>query len=153
MKLYIETSVPNMLLHDDAPDKKQVTKLFVEWLRLSAHEPFVSPVVIKEIARTQSPRREALEQAVLELRATLLDVTPEVEVLAEQYSQARIVPSRFQNDLLHVAVAVCYRLDIIVSWNMKHLANPNKVALINAVNRQNGWPLIRIHTPKEMVGL
>jgi hypothetical protein len=54
---------------------------------------------------------------------------------------------------LHVAVAVCHRLDMIVSWNMKHLANPNKVALINAVNRQHGRPLMRIHTPQEVIGL
>jgi predicted nucleic acid-binding protein len=151
--LYIETSVPNMLLHDDAPDKKQITKLFVEWLRLSAHEPFVSPLVFKEIARTRSSRRELLEQVVLELRASLLDMTPEVEVLAGQYMAARIIPARFQADLLHVAVAVCHRLDMIVSWNMKHLANPKKVALINAVNRQQGRPLMRIHTPKEVIGL
>jgi len=153
MKLYIETSVPNMLLHDDAPDKKQITKLFVEWLRLSAHEPFVSAVVVREIGRTRSPRRELLEQALRELRASLLDVTPEAEVLAGQYAEARIVPARFRDDLLHVAVAVCHRLDMIVSWNMKHLANPNKVALINAVNRQYGRPLMRIHTPKEVIGL
>jgi len=153
MNLYVETSVPNMLLHDDAPEKKQITELFVQWLRLSAHEPFISPVMIREIARTQSPRRELLEKAVLELQATVLDVTPQVEVLAGQYAQARIVPARFQDDLLHVAVAVCYRLEMIVSWNMKHLANPRKVALINAVNRQQGWPLMRIHTPQEVIGL
>lgn len=153
MKLYIETSVPNMLLHDDAPDKKQITKLFVEWLRLSEHAPFLSPVVIREIGRTQSPRRELLEQVLGEMRASVLDVTPEVEVLAGQYAAARIIPARFQDDLLHVAVAVCHRLDMIVSWNMKHLANPHKVSLINAVNRQNGRPLMRIHTPKEVIGL
>ena len=145
MKLYIESSIPNMLLHDDAPDKKKITELFVQWLRLSVHESFISPVVITEIARTRSPRRELLEKALLEFRAALLDVTPEVEVLAAQYAGARIVPARFQDDLRHVAVAVCHRLDMIVSWNMKHLANPNKVALINAVNRQYGRPLIRIH--------
>jgi hypothetical protein len=153
MKLYIETSVPNMLLHDDAPDKQEITKLFVEWLRLSAHEPFISPVVLMEIGRTQSPRRELLEQVLHELRASLLDVTREVEALVVQYTEARIVPERFRDDLLHVALPVCYRLDMVVSWNMKHLANPNKVALINAVNRQHGRPLMRIHTPKEVMGL
>ena len=151
--MYIETSVPNMLLHDDAPDKKRITELFVGWLELSAHEPFVSPVVTREISKTRSPRKELLEKVVLELRATMLDVTAEVEILTRQYAQARIIPARFQDDLLHVAVAVCYRLDMIVSWNMKHLANPNKVALINAVNRKQGWPLMRIHTPQEMLGL
>jgi len=66
-------------------------------------------------------------------------------------------PESYQHDFrtmaLHVAMAVCHRADMIVSWNMKHLANPNKVALINVVNRQNGWPLIRIHTPQEVLGL
>ncbi|MGD0783374.1 MAG: hypothetical protein ABSA30_11005, partial [Candidatus Aminicenantales bacterium] len=28
-----------------------------------------------------------------------------------------------------------------------------QVALINAVNREQGWPLIRIHTPQEVMGL
>ena len=153
MKLYIETSVPNMLLHNDAPEKKQITELFVQWLRLSAHEPFVSPVMIKEIAKARSPRRELLEKVVLELRATMVEVASEAEVLAWQYAAARVVPARFQDDLLHVAVAVCHRLDMIVSWNMKHLANPKKVALINAVNRRQGWPPIRIHTPQEVMGL
>ena len=41
---------------------------------------------------------------------------------------------------------------MIVSWNMKHLANPNKVARINEVNRLYGWPLMRIRTPKRADG-
>jgi hypothetical protein len=90
---------------------------------------------------------------VVEFRATLLGLPPESEVLAQRYAEARIIPVRFQNDLVHVAVAVCQRMDMIVSWNMRHLANPNKVALINAVNREQGWPLIRIHTPQEVMGL
>jgi hypothetical protein len=153
MKLYIETSVPNMLLHDDAPDKKRITELFVEWLRLSEHTRFISPVTIREIAKTRVPRRARLETALVEFAATMVPVTVEAELLAQQYTAARIIPARFQDDLLHAAVAVCARLDMIVSWNMKHLANPKKVALINAVNRQEGWPLIRIHTPQEVMGL
>jgi hypothetical protein len=153
MKLYIETSVPNMLLHDDAPEKKRITELFVEWLQLSEHKLFVSPVLTEELARTQRPRRDSLEKVVRDLRPTMLSVTTEAELLAGHYAAARIVPARFQDDLLHVAVAVCHRLDMIVSWNMKHLANPNKVARINEVNRLYGRPLIRIHTPKEVMGL
>jgi hypothetical protein len=71
----------------------------------------VSAVVVKEIARTRSPRRELLEQVLRELRASLLDVSPEVEVLAGQYAVAGIVPARFQDDLLHVCASVhCYGL-------------------------------------------
>ena len=153
MKLYIETSVPNMLTHDDAPDKMRITALFMQWVDLSSHELFISPVLLNEIARTPGPRRGLLEKTVRELGATLVAVSAEAEELARHYAAARIVPARFQDDALHVAVAVCHRADMIVSWNLKHLANPNKVALINVVNRQNGWPLIRIHTPQEVLGL
>jgi predicted nucleic acid-binding protein len=153
MKLYIETSVPNMLLHGDAPDKQRITELFLEWLRLSEHEPFISPVVMREIARARSPRRERLERAVVAFGATMLPLTDEAMLLAGDYEAARIVPAKFQDDLLHVAVAVCHRLDMVVTWNMEHLANLNKVARINATNRRQGWPLIRIHTPQEVLGL
>ena len=153
MKLYIETSVPNMLTHNDAPDKMRITALFMQWIALSSHELFISPVLLKEIARTPGPRRALLEKTVRELGATMVAVSAEAEELARHYASAQIVPARYQDDALHVAVAVCHRTDMIVSWNMKHLANPNKVALINVVNRQNGWPLIRIHTPQEVMGL
>ena len=105
------------------------------------------------MARTRSPRREQLAQAVVALQATMLDVTPEALELARHYHAARVVPPRFQDDLLHVAVAVCQRMEMIVSWNMKHLANPNRVTRINAVNRAYGWPMMRIHTPQEVLGL
>jgi hypothetical protein len=142
-----------MLLHDDAADKQRITKLFLEWLRLSEHDPFISPVVTREIAKARSPRRARLERAVVAFAATMLSVTDEAILLAGDYEAARIIPAKFQEDLLHVALAVCHRLDMVVTWNMEHLANPNKFARINAVNRPQGWPLIRIQTPQEVLGL
>ena len=82
-----------------------------------------------------------------------LPITEEAEKLRAHYLRARILPARFQDDLLHVAVAVCHGTDMIVSWNMKHLANPNKVARINAASQEQGWPVMRIHTPREVLGL
>ena len=58
---------------------------------------------------------------------------------------------RFLDDALHVAVAVCNRLDGVVSWNMDHLANMRRVERINRINLRYGLPPIRIHTPKEVM--
>ena len=49
MKLYIETTVPNFLYADDAPDKQEATRLFFDWLRMSADELFISKLVEDEI--------------------------------------------------------------------------------------------------------
>jgi len=153
MRLYIETTVPNFLFADDAPEKREITNVFVQWLRLGPHEIHSSQLVFEEIARAQAPLRAKLEQALEAMRPKLLPVTEEARKLAQDYLADGILPSRFKDDLLHVATAVCHRLDMVVTWNMKHLAHPGKVARINAINRLQSWPMVRIHTPKEVLGL
>lgn len=61
--------------------------------------------------------------------------------------------ARVANDakIIAVSLAVCHALDVVVSWNMKHLVNVRKVQRINAVNLRYGLPAIRIHTPEEIV--
>jgi predicted nucleic acid-binding protein len=153
MKLYIETTVPNFLFADDALEKREITKLFAQWLRLGPHEIHTSELVFAEIARAQAPLRARLEQALEAMQPKLLPVTEEARKLAQDYLKAGILASRFKDDLLHVATAVCHRMDMVVTWNMKHLAHPGNVVRVNAVNRLQGWPMIRVHTPKEVLGL
>lgn len=145
--------MPNFLLADDAPEKREITELFANWLRLGPHEIYTSELVLTEIARAQEPLRSRLEQALNAMQPAMLSVTDEALELARKYLEAGILPFRFSEDLLHVATAVCHRLDLVVTWNMKHLARPAKVIRLNAINRLQAWPMIRIHTPKEMLGL
>jgi hypothetical protein len=77
----------------------------------------------------------------------------ECSVLADEYVRAGIIPARFKNDALHVAVAVWQKLEVVVSWNMAHLVNVRKIERINAVNARSGLPPIRIHTPEEVLDL
>jgi len=153
MKLYIETSVPNMLFHDDAPDKQQVTKVFFPWLQICPHQLCVSPLVEQELDRAPEPRRRQLRAALLALPLTSLPITPAAEDLAEAGVTAGAIPRRFEDDALHLAIAICHGVDIVVSWNMKHLVNPRRVAQINAVAIRYGYDPIRVQTPQEVMGL
>ncbi len=63
------------------------------------------------------------------------------------------LPARYRNDALHVAIAVLNRLDVVVTWNMKHLANVRRIENINRSNLVMGLAPIRIHTPEEVIGL
>jgi hypothetical protein len=151
MKLYIETSVPNMLFHDDAPDLRRMTVEFFEWAKLCSDEFFTSGVTEEEISRAPAVLRAKLVTALRSLRPQLLNADAEARGLAQMYLRAGILPPRFSDDALHVAVAVCHRMDVIVSWNMKHLANMRRVDQINRLNLQYGLPSIRIHTPTEVI--
>jgi hypothetical protein len=54
---------------------------------------------------------------------------------------------------VHVALAVLNNLDVVVTWNMKHLANVRRIEGINRTNLAMRLPLIRIHTPEEVIDL
>ncbi len=153
MKLYLETSVPNMLFHDDAPDKQQVTKVFFPWLQICPHQLCVSPLVEQELDRAPEPRRRQLRAALRTLPLVSLPITAEPEDLAEAVVAAGPIPRRFEDDALHLAVAICQGVDVVVSWNMKHLVYPRRVAQVNAVAVKHGYGRIRVQTPREIMGL
>ncbi len=153
MKLYIETTVPNFLFTEDAPEKRRATEVFFEWLRVSPDELFISKLVEGEIALCPEPKRTRMIQVLQRLPLSVLPVPSECSALADDYIKAGIIPARFKNDALHVAVAVWHKLDIVVSWNMSHMVNVRKVDRINAVNERLGWPRIRVHTPEEVLEL
>lgn len=57
----------------------------------------------------------------------LLALTREVEEFAKILVTDRVMPAPSNSgDALHVAAATIHRMDYILTWNVKHLANPNK---------------------------
>lgn len=64
---------------------------------------------------------------------------------------AGVVPAKKRDDARHVAIATVARLEILVSWNHRHLANERKRILFNEVNRLAGYEELAIHTPFEVM--
>lgn len=151
MKLYLETTVPNFLFHDDAPEKQAVTKDFFAWLHVCPDELFTSRVAVEEIQRTAGPKRQRMLDALNDLPLTVLDTTPEALGLARVYVLRGVVPERFFNDALQIAIAVCHSIDVVVTWNMQHMAKVRKIEQINHINLEYGLPAVRIHTPEEVL--
>ena len=102
-----------------------------------------------------------LREAPESVRARLLDIpeahqivladTPEADALAEAYLAHGIVGPGSRSDALHVALATIGRVDVLVSWNFRHIVNLGRIRLFNAVNLEQGYGLIEIRTPKEVL--
>lgn len=73
MRLYLETTVPNFLFAEDAPDKRRATEVFFDWLRVASDELFVSTLVEDEIVACSEPKRS---QMISVLRGLPLRVLP-----------------------------------------------------------------------------
>ena len=50
-----------------------------------------------------------------------------------------------------MALTTIGRVDVLVSWNFRHIVNLGRIRLFNAVNLEQGYGLIEIRTPKEVL--
>ena len=77
----------------------------------------------------------------------LLPLTSEADGLASACLNQRVVSAHYEGDAYHVAVCTVARIDFLVSWNFKHLANVRRETGFNAVNLSQGYPPVRIVAP------
>ena len=137
LKLYLDTSTISHLFADDTPDKMRDTHLLWEDVENDKYEIFVSPVTMDEIENCNEPKRSQMFERLGQIQFQILGKTDEVDRLAEEYIKGGVLSENSYADCLHIAFAVVYNCDIIVSWNFKHLVNYktiNKVKVVNAIN-------------------
>ncbi len=80
----------------------------------------------------------------------LLELSTDALELAARYAAHQIVPVRFRNDMLHIALATVANADIVVSWNFRHIVRFDKIRQFNAVNLEAGYKALAIHSPREV---
>ena len=149
LRLYLDTSVPNFVFAEDAPDKQEITKLLFAPHTRQKYEFYISAVVIREIERAPIEKQKQLI-TILE-GSELLDLTKETEALAQQYLSRGIIPKKSDEDARHVAIATIHHMDAVVSWNFKHLVNIRRIRLINLLNEELGYRQIQIVSPQEVI--
>jgi hypothetical protein len=91
-----------------------------------------------------------LFSATLEGPTKYVNVTSEVESLADTYISEKVVGETSFADCAHIALATINKADILASWNFKHIVNIDRIRGYNAVNLKLGYPMIEIRTPKEI---
>lgn len=150
-KIYLETSVFNFVFTDDAPDKKADTLKLFEEIRKGKLEPYTSAYVISELEAAQQPKRDCMLQLIPEYGIQMLEKSDEAVRLAKIYAAESIVPEKYIADAYHIAVASVNELDVIVSWNFKHIVKMKTIKLTESVNLKQGYKKMMIHSPTEVI--
>ena len=137
MRIYLDTSVPSTYFDDRTPDRQAVTRDFWDKALLHGHELQISEIVILEIA--QNPNEEKRKK-VLELVRDLPELKqgPEVIVLAKEIVDANLVPAGKIEDAIHLALSALHRVDVLVSWNFRHIVNLKMRQQLPLVLAKNG---------------
>jgi len=147
--VYVETTISSAYV-SSRPDPASVHRREAtrEWWReqLKRYEPCVSDAVFLELEKGVWPGKEDAIRLVSPLERLLID--EEVAAVARRYVEERLVPTDVGGDALHLAVACVHELDYLLTWNIRHLANPNKLDHLTVINRRLGLLTPRIVTPE-----
>ena len=141
LKIYLDTSVINFLFADDVPELKRITEEFFDnYVGQEKYLVYISDVVIREIEKTVDKTKEVRLLGIIKKYALrILTLDKEFDTLAQVYLKAKIVPQRKIEDAQHIAIATRNQMDILLSWNFKHLANIQKQLDVKIVNEKEGY--------------
>lgn len=112
-------------------------------------KPVVSSLVSLEIAGAVEEIK-TIYAGLLSLDHELLEVTDEAISLADAYTERSILTPKYYNDGLHIAVATIGEVDVLVSWNFRHIVHFDKIRMFNATNMDLGYKSLQIYSPREV---
>ena len=85
-------------------------------------------------------------------RRTYRDRGQDCKALAKALVADQAIPQQFPEDALHIAIAAVHRVDVIVTWNFKHINNPATRGKIRQSIERQGYSCPEICSPDEFMG-
>jgi predicted nucleic acid-binding protein len=147
-RFYFDTSVFGGIY--DAEFEKETTLLF-EKVALGQITCVYSNLTESELANAPDRVQDFFQDLKSEHKE-VIRVTPEALKLAQTYIHENVIGQTSLDDCIHIAIATSSKVDILVSWNFKHIVNVYRIRGYNSVNLQLGYSTIDIRSRKEIVG-
>lgn len=151
---YLETTIPSYLTSRPSRDlvvsaHQQLTHDWWATARESV-DLFISEAVLEEI-RVGDPE-VAVQRLSIVQDLPVLEVNEEAERLASIYAR-RLGLHDAAADILHIAVTVVYKLDYLVTWNCKHIANAQVIHRLMIINQELEVATPVIATPEFLLDI
>ncbi len=150
LRLYLDTSVLGALCDPGPEERIRATRRLLDGLSGGVWEGFISALVLEEVSRAPETVRQIIAKELQESPFPVLEESVESIALARAYVEAGAVPSQYEDDARHIAVATVNEVKVIVSWNFRHMVNIERKRKINSVNLREGFPLIDLVSPWEV---
>ncbi|ASF44827.1 type II toxin-antitoxin system VapC family toxin [Methylovulum psychrotolerans] len=152
-RVYIETSVVSYLTARPSNNTirsacQQITQAWWDSGRLTVAS-YISPYVVEE-ASAGDPIAAA--ERIGALRALhVLPITDEIPQLAEFLLLGGGLPAKARIDALHIACAAYHEIDVLLTWNCTHIANPVQLPVMRGLCAAKGYRLPELVTPFELM--
>ena len=152
-RLFIETTIPSYLTARPARDiviagQQQVTREWWEFER-SKFDLYTSQLVIDEASAGHSEAAERRLACLSEIPR--LDLIPDVADLANRILEQGSLPRKASDDAAHIATASVHGLDLLLTWNCRHIANAVIQRDLRQIVSNFGYRMPDIVTPLQLM--
>ena len=147
VKVYVDTSVFGGCF--DVEFEEWSNKLMEEF-KFGLKVVVISDLTLKELEEAPQNVRSLVEEIPEEHKDYVI-LDDETRVLARHYIEESAVSERYLVDAQHIGIATVNRVDVLVSWNFRHIVNLTRIRLYNSVNLKYGYPLLEIRSPREVL--
>jgi len=154
MRIYIESTIPSYVVARPARDLLQAARqqLTKDWwgFHRDSHDLFTSQIELDEFA--DGEQEMARLRLGLMAGVSVLELSITAETFAAQVLQSGLLPANADGDAAHIALATIHKLDILLTWNCRHIANASIVGRLRRLAESQGHILPEIYTPEEFLG-
>jgi predicted nucleic acid-binding protein len=147
LKILLDTSVYSAMLDKRDPIRQKQTQDF--WRDIDKYELFFSTINKEEIEAIKDEKLKNRLKNFL-IKGKELEITEEVEQIKSFYIKEELIPEKYENDALFLALTTVHSIDILISWNFKHLVKRKTRIGVNLINLKEGYKPIEILAPPEV---
>ena len=146
-RIYIDTSVVGGYFDEEF---SEATQGLFKRLENAEIVFVVSDLLDLELSGAPKNVRELLYQYAAD-KFERVQLTEEAIKLADKYIAEGVVGKSSIEDCRHIALATISRVDVLASWNFRHIVNLDRIKGYNSVNYRLGYPMIEIRSPKDLL--
>ena len=146
LRIYIDTSVLGGYFDDEFNTD---TKLLFDEILRGKYKLVISDLTERELVNAPDIVKTLLVD--LKIDFEVISVNQESINLAAEYINDKVVGQTSLDDCIHIATATVNKVDLLISWNFKHIVNILKIRGYNSINLRNGYSTLEIRSPKDLI--
>ena len=146
-RIYIDTSIIGGYFDEEFKD---TTLALFERFENNELIFVVSDLLDLELLNAPTKVRELLHKFSAD-KFERVDLTDEAIKLAQAYIEEKVVGKTSLEDCRHIALATLNKVDVLASWNFKHIVNLDRIKGYNSVNLRLGYQMLEIRSPEDLL--
>jgi predicted nucleic acid-binding protein len=148
LKLYLDTSVLSALFDERNPERKSLTESFFS--EVKDFEIYISDITLAEIDNTPDEEiKTKMKKKIVNF--SILTSSNEIVELVKDIIQKGAIKESYSEDAYHIAIAILNNMDILLSWNFRHIVRKKTRDIVRMICTLNNLRQIEIITPAELL--